>query len=266
MLFRSRRRAGQGEVLSTAWDQDDLLLALRSRIGPLRVLGNELFKAAIRTHSALWPESEGVKSIEALAEALRGSKQRLREWRHSSARAGSDEALSWVLSWYEKIDLDALAELRATSSWITDPALLRKRQERAFAIAKWADSREYIPGDDNSDDEEEEADSEHEYADSGATRDGEEETVDEEIQTDAAPRSTNTGSRADASAPVLEPAAATQASAPEPRVEAQDTALETQPGRTESGTISVDESLKLAAEIAADAALELAASNPTVAP
>ena len=262
-----RRRAGQGEVLSTDWDQDDLLLALRSRIGPLRILGNELFKAAISTHSALWPESEGIKNVEALAEALRGSKQRLREWRHSSARAGSDEALSWVLSWYEKIDLNALAELRATSSWITDPALVRKRQERAFAIAKWADSREYIPGDDNSEDEEEEeADSDHEYADSGATRDAEEEAVDEEIQMEAAPRSTNTESRADASAPVLEPAAATQASAREPRVEAQDTATETQPGRTEAGTISVDESLRLAAEIAADAAFELAASNPTVAP
>ena len=86
-----RRRAGQGEVLSTDWDQDDLLLALRSRLGPLRILGNELFKAAISTYSTLWPESEGIKSIEALAEALRGSKQRLREWRHSSARAGSDE-------------------------------------------------------------------------------------------------------------------------------------------------------------------------------
>ena len=275
-----RRRAGQGEVLSTDWDQDDLLLALRSRLGPLRILGNELLKAAISTHSALWPESEGIKNIEALAEALRGSKQRLREWRHSSARAGADEALSWVLSWYEQINLDALAELRATSSWVTDPALVRRRQERAFAIAKWADSREYIPGDDDSEDEEEEeADSDHEYADSGATRDAEEEAVDEEIQMEAAPQSTNTESgtqvnpqtvvtepRADANAPVIEPAAATQASAPEPRVEAQDTAPETQPGTTESGTISIDESLRLAAEIAADAASVLAASNPTIAP
>ena len=219
----------------------------------------------LSTHSALWPESAGIKSIEALAEALRGSKQRLCEWRHSSARAGSDEALSWVLSWYEKINLDALAEVRATSSWITDPALVRKRQERAFAIAKWADSREYIPGDDNSDDEEE-ADSEHEYADSGATRAAEEEAVVEEIQTEAAPRSTNAESGTGANAPVTEPTAAIQAPAPELRIEAQDAAPETQPGRTESGTISVDESLRLAAEIAAEAALELAASNPTVAP
>ena len=83
---------------------------------------------------------------------------------------------------------------------------------------------------------------------------------------EAAPQSTNTGSGTVADAPVTEPAAAIQSSAPESRVEAQDNAPETQPGRTESGTISVDESLKLAAEIAADAALELAASNSTIAP
>ena len=71
MAISRRQRAGQGEVLSTDWDQDDLLLALRSRIAPLRILGNDLLKAAISTHSALWAESEGVKSIEALAEALR---------------------------------------------------------------------------------------------------------------------------------------------------------------------------------------------------
>ena len=83
---------------------------------------------------------------------------------------------------------------------------------------------------------------------------------------EAAPLSTNGESGADANAPATEPTAAIQASAPELRIEAQDAAAETQTGRTESGTISVDESLRLAAEIAAEAALELAASNPTVAP
>ena len=72
---------------------------------------------------------------------------------------------------------------------------------------------------------------------------------------EAAPQSTNAESGTDANAPVAEPTAATQASAPE-----------TQPGRSESGTISVDESLRIAAEIAADAASELAACNPTIAP
>ena len=89
--------------------------------------------------------------------------------------------------------------------------------------------------------------------------------MDEEIQTEAAPRSTNAESGTGANAPVTEPTAAVQASAPELRIEAPDAAPETQPGRTESGTISVDESLRLAAEIAADAASEAAACNPTIA-
>ena len=170
-----RRRVNRGDTISAEWDVDDHLLALHSRISPLRVLGKDLFSAAIRAHAVLWPESAPSKSIRDLAITLQESEQRLREWRHSSARAGADEALAWVLSWYEKINLDALAEMRGTSKWLNDPELISKRQERAFAIAKYADTRAFIAGDDESDPEDEEdeeaeaevADSDAEYANSG---------------------------------------------------------------------------------------------------
>ena len=281
-----RRRVSRGDTISAEWDQDDHLLSLRSRLGPLRVLGKELFSAAIRAHSVLWPGSEASKSIQDLAVALQGSEQRLREWRHSSARAGADEALAWVLSWYEKINLDALAEMRGTSKWLNDPALISRRQERAFAIAKYADTRAYIAGDDESEPKDEEdgeaeaevEDSDTDYADSGVG-DDDEEPVDEEIQVDQAPSrsagtesesrvETQTGateSRAEADANIVEPATKTQASAPESRAEAQATAPEAQTGAAESRTPgSTDEALKLAADIAAQAASETAASNPIV--
>ena len=201
--------------------------------------------------SGLCPESAANKSIRDLAITLQESEQRLREWRHSSARAGADEALAWVLSWYEKINLDALVETRGASAWLSDPTLISKRQERAFEIAKYADTRAYIAGDDNSepeDEEEDEAEVEGSDADAGdgdgaAESEGggdEDEPVDEDIQIDQAP-TRNTG-------PDSENQAEVQADASESQAQA-----------------STDESLKLAAEIAAQAASEAAASNPDAA-
>ena len=97
---KSRRQQIKAGPIPTDWSIDDHLLALRSRISPLRVLGVDLLSAAIRAHSVLWPGSEPNKSIAELAACLQGSEANLREWRHSSARAGADEALAWALSWY----------------------------------------------------------------------------------------------------------------------------------------------------------------------
>ena len=190
-----------------------------------------------------------------------------------------------MLSWYEKINLDALAEARGTSGWLNDPTLISRRQERAFAIAKYAETRAYIAGDDESEPEDEEVeeaeanaeDSGSEYADSG-NDDDDEEPVDEEIQADQAPSrsagtesetrvETQTGateSGAEADANIIQPQAEIQAPAPESRAEAQATAPAAPAGAVESQTPgSTDESLKLAADIAAQVTSEIAASNPT---
>ena len=72
---------------------DDHLLALRMRMKPLRVLGEYLVKAAIWARSVLWPDTELSANLPDLAADLQGTEARLRVWRHSSARAGADEAL-----------------------------------------------------------------------------------------------------------------------------------------------------------------------------
>ena len=55
-------RLQSNEAVSTEWSIDDHLLALRSRMEPLRLLALDLFSAAMNAHSALWPEQEDRKS------------------------------------------------------------------------------------------------------------------------------------------------------------------------------------------------------------
>ena len=144
-----------------------------------------------------------------LASDLQGTEDRLRAWRHSSARAGADEALGWALSWYEGMDLNLLAERRKGSCWIENPEYVQRRQERAFEIARYAETRFYIEGDDvQVPDEDEEAvvveegevtsggeeardtgaglGSEVVIAESGAAED-EDDDVDEHIQVEDSP-------------------------------------------------------------------------------
>jgi hypothetical protein len=69
----------------------------------------------------------------------------LDEWQEAAARAGADEALSFILSWYEGINLDTIKAMRSGSKWTTDPELIKKRQEMAYAIAQYAEIHKFIP-------------------------------------------------------------------------------------------------------------------------
>ena len=87
---------------------EDHLTALSARIKPLKVLGVDLLNAGIHAFKALWPDVEAPTSLPELVDELMASEDRLNEWRKSSAGVGADEALSFVLSWYEGINLDVL--------------------------------------------------------------------------------------------------------------------------------------------------------------
>ena len=71
--------------------------------------------------------------------ALRAAGKRLHAWKRSGARAGADQVLTHVLSWYEGLDLDVVQHLRTISPWCTDPAKVQRRQEVAHRIASWSD-------------------------------------------------------------------------------------------------------------------------------
>jgi hypothetical protein len=75
---------------------------------------------------------------------LQLSKVRLREWRDSGARVEADEALSYFLSWYEKVDLETLRSMREGSMWTTDPEFIQRRQELAHSYVDYADTEAFV--------------------------------------------------------------------------------------------------------------------------
>ena len=123
-MNKARQKKAESGPISAEWDIDDHLKALHARLSPLHNIVIDLLNAAIRAYGVLWPDSGAPKSVAELASCLQASEDRLREWRSSSDRAGADEALTYVLSWYEGIDLDVLQTLRSNSKWTTDPELI----------------------------------------------------------------------------------------------------------------------------------------------
>ena len=95
---RAKRAEASGAPLPEAWDIEDHLIALQARISPLKSIGVELLNASIRAYNVLWPESPSVKTIAELSVCLQQTESRLREWRSSSARAGDDAALLFLMS------------------------------------------------------------------------------------------------------------------------------------------------------------------------
>ena len=148
------------------------------------------------------------------------------------------------------MDLDLLVRRRSGSPWIVDPEHIQRRQERAFEIAKYAETRFYIEGDDVSlpdedeeaavIEEEEEVNSGEEDARVARSRlggDGGEENVDEDIQAEASPRQVDREK-------ALAAARARRAAA-----------------LGKSIDVSADDSLLLASEIGAQAAFEATATT-----
>lgn len=147
-----------------------------------------MLDAGIRTFSALWPGVEALTSIEELAKHLMTSEERLCEWWESAARVGADEALSFVLSWYEGIKLEALQTMRVGSKWTTDPDLIKRRQETASSFIPYANIHTFVEG--------------PEIPDDGEENDEEDdEEVDAEIEIDTAPSGDPTSSTAPPTGP-----------------------------------------------------------------
>ena len=125
---------------------EDYLVSLTSRIKPLKIYGDDTYTACMRCFRALWPSEEAPSTMSALVERVMRAEERLCEWRESAARVGADEALSFVLSWYEDIELDVLQTMRAGSPYTTDPELIKKRQERAYSFVQYGEIHQFVEG------------------------------------------------------------------------------------------------------------------------
>jgi hypothetical protein len=84
------------------------LITLQARKKAIASYTEDLFLGAQEAHSALWPGERMPTDPLDLGNDLQLSKVRLRQWRDSGARVGADEALTYFLSWYEKVDLETL--------------------------------------------------------------------------------------------------------------------------------------------------------------
>jgi hypothetical protein len=120
------------------------LLALQSRKNAMTFYTEELFLGAQEAYSALWPGQRTPTNPVDLGNDLQLSMVHLREWRDSGARVGADEALSYFLSWYEKVDLETLRTMREGSIWTTDPEHIRRRQELAHSYVDYADTEVFV--------------------------------------------------------------------------------------------------------------------------
>jgi hypothetical protein len=112
-------------VDSSSWDMSELLIALDACKKAMTSYTEYLFLGAQEAHSALWPGQRMPTDPLDLGNDLQLSKVCLREWRDSGARVGADEALTYFLSWYEKVDLETLRSVREGSVWTTDPEFIR---------------------------------------------------------------------------------------------------------------------------------------------
>jgi hypothetical protein len=159
------------------------LIALEARKKALTSYTEDLFLGAQEAHSALWPGQRTPTDPLDLGNDLQLSKVRLREWWDSGARVGADEALTYFLSWYKKVDLETLRSVREGSAWTTDPEFIRRRQELAHSYVDCADMNVFVrdirvpekkdnaedaEGSDSSQDEEEAEDADTEAPEQGS--------------------------------------------------------------------------------------------------
>jgi hypothetical protein len=103
------------------------LVALEARKKAMTSYTEDLLLGAQKAHSALWPGQRMPTDPLDLGNDLQLSKVHLREWWDPSAWVGANEALTYFLSWYEKVDLETLCSIHEGSTWTTDPEFIQRR-------------------------------------------------------------------------------------------------------------------------------------------
>jgi hypothetical protein len=131
-------------VDSSSWDMSEQLITLGARKNAMTSYIDDLFLGAQEAHQALWQGQRTPTDPLDLGNDLQLAKVCLREWRDSGARVGADEALTYFLSWYEKVDLETLRSVREGSAWTTDPEFIRYRKELAHSYVDYADTEAFV--------------------------------------------------------------------------------------------------------------------------
>ncbi|XP_014752055.1 uncharacterized protein LOC106865772 [Brachypodium distachyon] len=172
-MIRARGKRDSSRGLPSVYDVENYLMIIWTRVKPLKAFGIDMLNAGIPAFRALWPGEEAPSVIPELAKRLLEGEDRLSEWQESAARVGADEALSFVLSWYDGINLDMLQSMRVGSPFFSNPELIAKRQERAYSFIQYVGVHSFVESPRSDPDEE--------------AAEEEEEEVDEEIMAESPP-------------------------------------------------------------------------------
>jgi hypothetical protein len=114
------------------------LITLEARKTNMLAFAGDLYNGALEAHKAPWPGQATPTNPSDLGNDLQLSNVRVGEWQDSGARIGADEALTYFMSWNEKVDLNTLRSVCEGSMWTTDPELIRQRQELAHSYVDYA--------------------------------------------------------------------------------------------------------------------------------
>jgi hypothetical protein len=141
---RDSRRQETGEGSSEYFSMEDHLASMAARIEPVTQLGWELRKAAEELVPMLWPGEAVPQDISGLISAMERAPDRFLDWKESATRAGADMALSFVLSWYNEVDLGQLESRRAGVETKLPADLKAARLARASTIAEFVDKTLFV--------------------------------------------------------------------------------------------------------------------------
>ncbi|XP_071685003.1 uncharacterized protein [Lolium perenne] len=143
-VARDSRRRETGEGSSEYFSMEDHMASMAARIEPITKLGWELRKAAEELVPMLWPEEAVPQDISGLISSMERAPDRFLDWKESATRAGADMALSFVLSWYNEVDLGQLQFRRAGVEDKLPADLKAARLARASAIADFVDKGAFV--------------------------------------------------------------------------------------------------------------------------
>jgi hypothetical protein len=123
---------------------EDHLVSMHAQITPMTMLGHELRLAAEDLCQLLWPTEALPGDLAALVKRLEGAHDRLLDWKDFAARAGADMALSFMLSWYEEVNLDQLESHRAGVEDNLSVEAKTRWLAGAYAIADFVDKGTFV--------------------------------------------------------------------------------------------------------------------------
>jgi hypothetical protein len=120
------------------------LIALEAHKTNMLAFAKDHYHGALEAHKALWLGQATPTDPLDLGNDLQLSNVRVGEWQDSDARIGADEALTYFLSWYEKVDLNTLRSVREGSMCTTDLELIRRCQELANSYVDFAHTKIFM--------------------------------------------------------------------------------------------------------------------------